>query len=174
MTPILWFTGLSGSGKTTIAEKLKEQLQAKGKRVLTLDGDVVRETLHRNLGFSPEDIHENNRLIAQLAKKESPNYDFIIVPIISPFREDREKARHALSSPQTHFIEIFVDTPLEECIKRDVKGHYQKALRGEIKNFIGIAKENPYEPPFHVEIHIKTKEKTVEESVQIITNYLHL
>ncbi|MBI2573132.1 adenylyl-sulfate kinase [Candidatus Woesearchaeota archaeon] len=167
---ILWFTGLSGSGKTTIATKLEEHLKNQNRRVLTLDGDVVRETLHKNLGFTPDDIHENNRLIAQLAKDNAKEYDFIIVPIISPFREDRNKAR-ALLEPD--FIEVFIDTPLEECIKRDVKGHYQKALKGEIKNFIGVAKENPYQPPSHPEIHIKTKENTIEQAMQIILTYFN-
>ncbi len=169
MAKILWFTGLSGSGKTTIATNLQEKLLSQSKRVLTLDGDVVRETLHKNLGFSPQDIHENNRLIANLAKEQSPNYDYIIVPIISPFQQDRQKARHLL---HPNFIEIFINAPIEECIRRDVKGHYQKALRGEIKNFIGIAKENPYEPPSNPEIHIKTKEQTIEQSTQTILTYL--
>src|SRR3989344_9374033 len=143
---ILWFTGLSGSGKTTIAENLKKKLEQKGKKVEVLDGDVVRSNLHKNLGFSPEDIHENNRLLALLAKEKADNVDYVLLPIISPFREDRDKARAVLGK---NFVEVFIEASLQECIKRDVKGHYKKALAGEIKNFIGIAEENPYQPPIN-------------------------
>lgn len=163
MGTILWFTGLSGSGKTTIAEKLKVELERQGKKVEMLDGDVVRNTLHKNLGFTPEDIHENNRLLSILAKEKSEESDFVLLPIISPFLEDREKARSLLGN---NFIEVFIDTTLEECIRRDVKGHYKKALAGEIKNFIGIAKENPYQQPLNPEIIIETSKLSVEQSVQ--------
>lgn len=169
MTHILWFTGLSGSGKTTIANLLKIKLEQQGKKVEVLDGDVVRETLHKNLGFTPEDIHENNRLLSLLAKEKAKSADVVLLPIISPFREDREKARNLIGK---EFIEVFIDVPLQECIRRDVKGHYQKALAGEIKNFIGVAAENPYEAPINPEIRIKTVESDVEENVRQILAFL--
>lgn len=170
MGKILWFTGLSGSGKTTIAEKVKTELEQQGKKVEVLDGDIVRSTMHKNLGFTPEDIHENNRLLTLLAKEKAKHADFILLPIISPYQEDREKARTVLSK---NFIEVFIDSSLQECIKRDVKGHYQKALAGEIKNFIGIAKENPYQAPVNPEIRVDTTKMSVTESVQKIIAYLN-
>lgn len=168
-TTILWFTGLSGSGKTTIAENLKTRLEQQRKKVEILDGDAVRNTIHKSLGFTPEDIHENNRLLSLLAKEKAKTADIVLLPIISPFREDREKARTLLGK---NFVEVFIDTSLQECIKRDVKGHYKKALSGEIKNFIGVAKENPYQPPSNPEIRIETSKMNLEESVQKILQYL--
>lgn len=170
MATILWFTGLSGSGKTTIAEKVKAQLEQQGKKVEMLDGDIVRSTLHKNLGFTPEDIHENNWLLALLAQEKAKNADVVLLPIISPFREDREKARAMLGKD---FAEVFIDAPLQECIKRDIKGHYKKALAGEIKNFIGIAKENPYQAPLNPELRIETAKMDITKSVQKILAYLN-
>lgn len=169
MGTILWFTGLSGSGKTTIAEKVKIKLELQGKKVEILDGDVVRSTLHQNLGFAPEDIHENNRLLSLLAKEKAKTADIVLLPIISPFREDREKARAVIGKD---FVEVFIDASLQECIRRDVKGHYKKALVGEINNFIGIATENPYQPPLNPEIRIETAKMNLSESVQTIFQYL--
>jgi len=166
---VLWFTGLSGSGKTTIALELKKELESLNKKVKILDGDEVRTTLHRHLGFTPADIRENNRLITELCLDYSSNFDFILVPIISPFKDSRERARKILGN---NFIELFVNCPLEECIRRDVKGHYKKALAGEIKNFIGVAKENPYEPPENAEIVIGTEKESIEHSVAKIIKYL--
>ena len=167
---ILWFTGLSGSGKTTIAENLKTKLEQQGKKVVILDGDVVRSTLHKNLGFSPEDIHENNRLLTILAKEKAKTADFVLLPIISPFIEDREKARTVIGK---NFVEVFIDASLQECIQRDVKGHYKKALAGEIKNFIGIAKENPYERPTNPEITLETSKISIEDCVEKILKYIN-
>jgi adenylyl-sulfate kinase len=168
MKKVLWFTGLSGSGKTTIANKLKEKLDSKSifnKSVLILDGDVVREKMHKHLGFSREDIRENNRLIAEIAKKELNNYDLIIVPIISPYKGDRLMAKDILSG---FFVEIFINASLKECIRRDVKGLYKKALAGEITNFIGVDKSTPYEVPENPDISINTLELTEEEAVEKI------
>ena len=167
---VLWFTGLSGSGKTTIAENLKKHLEQQGKKVEVLDGDIVRNTLHKNLGFTPDDIHENNRLLALLATEKAESVDYVLLPIISPFQEDREKARTLIGK---NFVEIFIDASLQECIKRDVKGHYKKALSGEIKNFIGIATENPYQQPSNPEIAIETSKMSIEESVQKITGFIN-
>ncbi len=169
MKHILWFTGLSGSGKSTIADKLKKDLESEGKKILILDGDVVREKLHKHLGFSREDIKENNRLIAELAKKEINNYDLIVIPVISPYREDRKMARNIVGE---HFVEVFANKPLQSCIKNDVKGMYKKALSGEIKNFIGIAESNPYQAPKNPDIELLTDKETVEESVGKIKTFL--
>jgi len=169
MGKVLWFTGLSGSGKTTIAEKLKAELEQLGKKVELLDGDVVRNTLHKNLGFTPKDIHENNRLLTLLAREKALKADLVLLPIISPFREDREKARTFLGKD---FVEVFIDASLDECIKRDVKGHYKKSLAGEIKNFIGIAEENPYQPPLNPEIKIETTKMDLTEGVLKILQHL--
>ncbi len=169
MGKVVWFTGLSGSGKTTIALALQKELEAQGKSVALLDADVVRSTLHKNLGFSREDIRENNSLIAALAKEEATKNDFVLVPIISPYREDRAMVRSIIGK---EFIELFVNSSLNECIRRDVKGLYKKALSGEINNFIGIADSNPYEPPLFAEIEVDANTKTVEETAQQVISYL--
>src|SRR3989338_4555982 len=117
MTKILWFTGLSGSGKSTIAEILKERFDELGKSYVIFDGDDVRKRLHKHLGFTPEDIKENNRLIVELCKNELGKVDYILVPVISPFKESRVKARETFVD---RFVEIFVKCPYEECRKRDV------------------------------------------------------
>ncbi len=165
---ILWFTGLSGSGKTTIAELLKIEFEKREKKVKVFDGDVIRNTLHTKLGFSPEDIKENNQLILELCKKEIGNYDFILVPIISPFRESRTLARQSFGND---FIEIFFNCPLEECKRRDVKGLYLKAEKGEIQNFIGI--HVPYEPPENPEITLNTYSESVLDSIKKIIDFLN-
>jgi pyruvate kinase len=162
---VLWFTGLSGSGKTTLAEGLKEILEKKNMKVLILDGDIIRKDLHKQLGFTPDDIKENNRLISEICLKEKGNYDFILVPIISPFQESRENARKRIGEG---FVEVFVNCPIEECIKRDPKGNYKKAMNGEIKHFIGIHDEVPYEPPKNPEIILNTFNESLEESVNKI------
>src|SRR3989338_2805235 len=120
---VLWFTGLSGSGKTTIALALQKELEKRNKKFKVFDGDVVRQKLHKHLGFTPEDIKENNRLIAELCLKQINKYDFILVPIISPFRESRENARKILGNS---FIEVYVKALLETVIERDVKVYYKK------------------------------------------------
>ncbi|MDD5699614.1 MAG: adenylyl-sulfate kinase [Candidatus Nanoarchaeia archaeon] len=168
---VLWFTGLSGSGKTSISEKLHEFLVSRNKKVLILDGDVIRNTLHKNLGFSPEDIRENNKLISEICASEQGNYDFILVPIISPFADSRIKARSLLGDG---FIEIHINCPLETCMKRDVKGLYKKALAGEVDNFIGISENVPYETPTNPDIRIDTDKEEIEKSVQKLISFLNL
>ena len=167
---VLWFTGLSGSGKTTIADGVKELLENRGKKVKVIDGDDVRKTLHKHLGFTPEDIKENNRLISNLCKEAQPSYDYVVVPIISPFKESRKKVRQLFGED---FVEVFIKASLDECKKRDTKGLYEKALKGEIPNFIGIAKENPYEAPEHPEITLDTETESVEESISKILHFIH-
>ncbi len=168
MSLVVWFTGLSGAGKTTIALNLKEKLARDGLKVEILDGDVVRNTLHKKLGFSREDIRENNRLIANLAKEQLTKFDVILVPIISPYIEDRAMAKKIIGEDK--FIELFVNTSLEKCMERDVKGLYKKALSGEINQFIGI--QTPYEPPLNPNLTIDTTQNDVEESVNSILFFL--
>ena len=162
MAIVLWFTGLSGSGKTTLAEALKNELNNRGKKAYILDGDVVRNTLHKNFGFSREDIRENNRLIAELAREHGKNHDVVLVPVISPYSEDRAHNRFIVGEG---YVEVFVDCPLSVCEDRDVKGLYKKARAGEIKNFIGVSELHPYERPENPDIVIKTHEKGIDESV---------
>lgn len=168
---MIWFTGLSGSGKTTIAKTLTERLEAMGKKVKIFDGDVIRATSNKHLGFSPKDIHENNRLIAEMVKKVGKNVDFILIPIISPYQSDRAMARKIIGKD---FVEVYVNTPLQECIRRDVKGLYKKALKGEISNFIGLSDENPYEPPESPDIEIDTIDSALDENVQKIIDLLKI
>jgi pyruvate kinase len=166
---VLWFTGLSGSGKTTLADNLKLELERKDKSVKIIDGDVVRETLHKHLGFSEEDIKENNRLIAELCKKEQKNYDYILVPIISPYKESRENARNLL---RDSFVEVYINCSLEGCKNRDVKGLYQKISKGELKNFIGV--HTPYEAPENPEIIIDTENLSIQNSLTLLLSLLGL
>ncbi len=168
---VIWFTGLSGSGKTTIANQLLKELDRLGKKVEVLDGDVVRLSLHKHLGFSREDIRENNKLTAELAKKKTTDTDFVLVPIISPYKEDREMVRRII---EKNFVELFINADLQSCIKRDVKGLYKKALAGEINDFIGLSDSSPYEPPTSPELEVKTDQYTVEESVEKILSYLQV
>ena len=166
---VLWFTGMSGSGKTTIANRLAEKLGQKGKAVKILDGDVIRNSVHRHLGFAPEDIRENNVLIAKLCLKYKKGHNFVLVPIISPFAESRAKAKEIIGEG---FIEVYVKISLAEAIKRDVKGLYEKVLSGGLKNFIGISPNVPYEPPGKPDICIDTEGLAVNDSIELVYNYL--
>ena len=166
---VVWFTGLSGSGKSTIAAKLKDALEAQGKQVAAIDGDDIRKEKHAHLGFSREDIRENNRLIAELALAKAREFDIVLVPIISPYREDRAMARSIIGGC---FTELFVNAPLETCIERDSKGLYKKALAGEIDNFIGISPLNPYETPETPDIEIRTDALSAEQGVEKIVRFL--
>ena len=168
MATVIWFTGLSGSGKSTIALALKEALEARGKTVAIIDGDTVRDTLHRHLGFTAEDITENNRLIAELAKERMADVDFVLVPIISPFRESRARARQILGEG---FLELYLDASHEARAARDPKGLYKRVAAGEIPDFIGYGGV-PYEPPEHPEITVQTDSQTIEESVAEIVRCL--
>ncbi|MCA1406395.1 sulfate adenylyltransferase subunit CysN [Ensifer sp. IC3342] len=149
---VLWFTGLSGSGKSTIANALDKVLHARGKHTYLLDGDNVRHGLNRDLGFTAEDRVENIRRVAEVAKLMADAGLIVLVSFISPFRDERRLARELMEKGE--FIEIFVDTPLEECARRDPKGLYEKALAGKIANFTGIS--SPYEVPENPELHLHT------------------
>ncbi|RFB83347.1 adenylyl-sulfate kinase [Rhizobium leguminosarum bv. trifolii] len=149
---VLWFTGLSGSGKSTIANALDRLLHARGKHTYILDGDNVRHGLNRDLGFNQSDRVENIRRVAEVAKLMADAGLIVLVSLISPFRGERRMARELMEEGE--FIEIFVDTPLEECARRDPKGLYRKAFAGKIANFTGVS--SPYEIPESPELHLET------------------
>ena len=144
---VIWFTGLSGSGKSTIANELDLELNNRGLKTYVLDGDNVRMHLNKDLGFSPEDRKENIRRISEVAKLFADSGTIVMTAFISPYKEDRESAREVIGSD---YVEVYVNIPLEECIKRDTKGLYKKAIAGEIKGFTGI--DAPYEEPLSPEI----------------------
>lgn len=161
---VLWFTGLSGSGKSTIASLVEKKLTALGKHTYLLDGDNVRHGLNKDLGFTDADRVENIRRVAEIANLMSDAGLITLVSFISPFRSEREFARSVIA--QGEFIEIFVDTPLSVAENRDVKGLYKKARAGELSNFTGI--DSPYEPPLNAEIVINTVEQTAEDAADMI------
>ena len=163
----LWFTGLSGSGKTTITTHLVKELRRRGSKLEVLDGDIVRENLSKGLGFSKEDRDTNIRRIAFVADLLSRNGVPVITAAISPYREIRDEAHTKMGD---RFIEIYTKAPLEVCEERDVKGLYAKARAGEIKEFTGIS--DPYEPPKNAELVIETDKQSPEESAQQILDYL--
>ncbi len=165
---VLWFTGLSGSGKSTIASLLEKKLHAAGRHTYVLDGDNVRHGLNRDLGFTDEDRVENIRRVAETAKLMADAGLIVLVSFISPFRAERRMARELMTEGE--FVEVFVDTPFEECARRDPKGLYAKALNGEIQNFTGV--DSPYETPERADIHIETMARAPEELVDEIEAWL--
>ncbi|GGE71176.1 adenylyl-sulfate kinase [Priestia taiwanensis] len=165
---VLWFTGLSASGKSTIANRVAERLFSEGKQSYVLDGDNVRFGLNKDLGFSDEDRTENIRRIGEVAKLLLDSGTIVLTAFISPFQQDRDSARSILEVDE--FIEVFVHCPVEECEKRDPKGLYSKARNGEIKEFTGI--NSPYEAPENPEITVHTHENTIDECVDQIVAYL--
>lgn len=164
---ILWFTGLSGSGKSTVAVELEKRLFELNKFTTLLDGDNIRHGLCSDLGFSTEERRENLRRIREVAKLFYDNAAMTLVSFISPLQEERDNARQLIGED---FIEIFIDCPIEECAKRDPKGLYKKAQDGEIKNFTGIGQG--YERPTNPDILINTSEVSVDEAVETIMSYL--
>jgi sulfate adenylyltransferase len=164
----VWFTGLSASGKSTTAEILTVLLQEFGRQVTLLDGDIVRNHLSRGLGFSKEDRDTNIRRIGFVAAEIVKHQGTVLCAAVSPYRATRNDVRNTIGAER--FIEVFVDTPLEECERRDVKGMYQKARRGEILNFTGI--DDPYEPPVQPELVIDTVARSAEENARVIIDYL--
>ena len=162
---IIWFTGLSASGKSTIANALDLELNKRGLRTYILDGDNVRMRLNKDLGFSPESRKENIRRISEVAKLFADSGTIVMTAFISPYKKDRESAREVIDSD---YVEVFVNTPVEECINRDPKGLYKKAIAGEIKGFTGI--DAPYEEPLNPEINLENL--SIEKSVEILINYL--
>ena len=165
---VLWFTGLSGAGKSTIANLVEKRLHSLGRHTYTLDGDNVRHGLNKDLGFTDADRVENIRRLAEVSKLMVDAGLIVLVSFISPFRSERRLARDLLQ--QGEFFEVFVDTPLEEAEKRDPKGLYKKARRGELQNFTGI--DSPYEAPEHPEIHLRTALSSPEAAAEEIMNKL--
>jgi bifunctional enzyme CysN/CysC len=166
---LLWFTGLSGAGKSTIADNLEKKLHALGKHTFVLDGDNVRHGLNRDLGFTEGDRVENIRRVAEVAKLFVEAGLITIVAFISPFRAEREMARELVEPGE--FVEIFVDTPLEACEKRDPKGLYKKARRGELQNFTGL--DSPYEPPNHPELILDALNESASDLADRIIQFMH-
>jgi adenylylsulfate kinase len=156
----VWFTGLPCCGKTTVADKVASLLKEQGRKVERLDGDIVRKSLTSDLGFSKEDRDENIKRVTFVAKLLTRNNVIVLATFVSPYRERREKTRKEIGN----FIEVYVKCPLKVCIDRDVKGMYEKALKGEIKGFTGI--DDPYEEPLNPELVLNTDIETVEESVE--------
>lgn len=166
----IWFTGLSGSGKSTIAVALEDALFSLGKLSYRLDGDNVRLGINKNLGFSEEDRKENIRRIGEIAKLFGDAGTIALSSFISPYKEDRDEVRRLHDAADLRFVEVHVDCALDEAERRDPKGLYKKARAGEIKNFTGI--DDPYEQPDKPEIHLHTDRMTLEQEVEIIINYL--
>ncbi len=160
---ILWFTGLSGSGKSTLSQRLGRELSTLGVQTYVLDGDKVRTGLNRDLGFSHADRTENIRRIAEVARLMADAGVVVIVAFISPYRDDRQRARTIANEGGFDFVEIFVDTPLEVCEARDPKGLYRKARTGEITDFTGVTA--PYERPIDPEIVVQPACQSIDESV---------
>ena len=165
---VLWFTGLSGSGKSTMSHALEERLFNKGCRTFVLDGDNVRHGLNSNLDFSHKDRTENIRRIGEVSKLMMEAGFIIMTAFISPYREDRIAVRNLI--PNGDFIEIYCKARLETCEARDVKGLYKRARAGEIKNYTGI--DSPYEVPENADLIIDTDQETIEDSVSIIMSFL--
>ncbi|CAI8266984.1 adenylyl-sulfate kinase [Porticoccaceae bacterium] len=166
----LWFTGLSGSGKSTVAVALEKALFQRGKLTYRLDGDNVRLGINKNLGFSAVDRAENIRRIGEIAKLFVDSGVIALSSFISPYQADRDRVRELHAESDYAFIEIFVDCSLAAAEARDPKGLYKKARAGEIKNFTGI--DDPYEAPQAAEIHLHTDKMSLEEEVELIINYL--
>lgn len=170
-TPVvLWFTGLSGSGKSTLADALEQRLMQDGLKTYLLDGDNIRFGLNKNVDFSDEGRKENIRRIGEVAKLFVDAGLVVLTAFVSPFKSDRQSVRELLGPGE--FIEVFVDTPLEVCEQRDVKGLYKKARAGEIKDFTGIS--SPYEAPDNADVVIKTANRTIEDCIEEIYQYVIL
>ena len=162
----MWFTGLSGAGKTTISEIVERELRERKRPVEVLDGDIVRTNLSKGLTFSREDRNINVLRIGFVANLLTRNGVGVIVSAISPYKEARDQVRRRI----VDFVEVFVDAPLEVCAERDVKGLYKKAFAGEIEQFTGVS--DPYEAPVAPELHIKTDEEAPQESARRVIGYL--
>jgi sulfate adenylyltransferase len=164
----IWFTGLSGAGKSTTAEILAVKLLENGRRVTVLDGDVVRTNLSKGLGFSKEDRDTNIRRIGFVAAEIARHGGAVVCAAVSPYRATRNECRAMVGGDR--FMEVFVDTPLDVCESRDVKGMYRQAREGKIKNFTGV--DDPYEAPHNAELTLDTVARTAEENAEIILAYL--
>ena len=166
---ILWFTGLSGSGKTTVGNEILRMLQKQKISTRMIDGDEIRKTRNKHLGFSEADIKCNNNLIADLCAEQRNRYNVLLVPIISPYRQSRKDAKEKLSE---QFYEIYFSASIDCVQQRDVKGLYEKSARKEINNLIGVAPTNPYEPPDNADLIINTEKETIQQSVECLYNFI--
>ena len=167
---VIWFTGLSGAGKTTLSTSVSRELLALGYKVESLDGDEVRENLSRGLGFSRQDRDENVRRIGFVARLLARNGVVVLASAISPYRQSRDDVRKALENDDLPFVEVFVSAPLDVLIERDVKGLYKKAIAGEIKNFTGIS--DPYEPPQSPGLVVDSAMEPLSESTERLLSFL--
>ena len=167
---VLWLTGLSGCGKSTIANMLEERLNEKGYHTYLLDGDNIRHGLSRGLGFSEEDRLENIKRVAEAAKLFVDAGIIVIASFISPLKKHRQTAKEIIGSGE--FVEIFIDTPFHECVNRDAKGWYKRALNGEIESYTGV--DSPYEKPEKPDVYIKTCEIDINEGIANIISLLRL
>jgi bifunctional enzyme CysN/CysC len=165
---VLWFTGLSGAGKSTIANEVEKSLHAQGRHTYLLDGDNLRNGLNRDLGFTEADRVENIRRVAEVARLMQDAGLIVLVALISPFRQEREMARRLIG--EEHFLEVYVNASLDVCEARDPKGLYQKARRGEIPNLTGV--QAPYEPPVDPQLELRTDEAPLEECVARVLSLL--
>ena len=168
----LWFTGLSGSGKTTTADRVVPMLEELGRTVTVLDGDVVRTHLSRGLGFSREDRDENVRRVGFVAAEIARHGGLSVCALVSPYRETRDEVRAMVDAAggAGSFVEVFVDTPLDVVMKRDVKGLYAAADRGEVERMTGVA--DPYEPPLEPELRLETVGRSVDENAAAVIGYM--
>lgn len=164
---VLWFTGLSGSGKTTLAKALKKKMEEQGLKVKLFDGDEIRKLFYAHLGYDKKDIEFHHKFIIRLCSKNLSNFDFIFVSVISPF----ERLRNLVKTHfQGQFLTIYVQASLKTCMKRDVKGLYQRALKKEIQSFIGI--EIPYEVPKHPDLILNTEKFSVNQCLKKVLNHV--
>ncbi len=166
----VWFTGLSGSGKSTTAEALVPLLQARARAVTVLDGDIVRTHLSKGLGFSREDRDTNVRRVGYVAGEVVRHGGLVVAALVSPYRETRAEVRAMVGEAGGEFVEVFVDTPLAIVEARDVKGWYAKARAGEVKEFTGL--DDPYEPPLAAELTLQTVGTTPKANAQLVIDYL--
>jgi sulfate adenylyltransferase len=166
----IWFTGLSGSGKSTTAEALVALLRERGRKVTVLDGDVVRTHLSEGLGFSREDRDTNVRRVGYVASEVVRHGGLVVAALVSPYRKTRAEVREMIGQAGGVFVEVFVDTPLTVVEERDVKGWYARARAGEVKEFTGL--DDPYEPPQAPELTLQTVETTAQHNARVVLDYL--
>ncbi len=166
---VAWFTGLSGAGKSTVAQEAAVMLEEAGRKVLVLDGDAVRSTVTRHLGFSREDIYENNRSFIELCQTNAADHDVILVPKISPFLEQRAMARKALSP---NFVEVYVRASLEEVSRRDPTGLYRESREGRMSGLVGVAPEVPFEPPEEADLTLDTETDNAQTCARLLVDFL--
>ena len=165
---VIWFTGLSGAGKSTVASLVEQRLHARGHHTMVLDGDNVRHGLNRDLGFTEADRVENIRRVGEVAKLMCEAGLIVLCSFISPYRAERDMVRGFVGEGE--FVEVFVDTPIDDCMVRDPKGLYAKARAGQLKNFTGV--DAPYEPPHNPEVHLLTPDRSPEDLAEIVLRAL--